>query len=366
MLMNPRITILLAGGITGALAVLLVKYGNPPNMGYCIACFLRDIAGSLGLHRAAAVQYLRPEIPGLVLGAFAASIFTREFKALGGSAALTRFVLGFFVMLGLLVFLGCPLRMILRMAGGDLNALVGLLGLVAGVVLGIVFLRRGFSLGRAFVQTKANGYIFLGIMVVFLIFLLVRPSFIFFSAEGPGSLRAPLAFALGAGIVVGFLAQRSRLCLVGGIRDFILFRDFYLLYGFLAILAVALAGNLILGNFKAGFAGQPIAHNDGLWNFLGMAMGGFGSVLLGGCPLRQLVSASEGNTDSAVTVLGFLLGAAFAHNFGLAASPKGVPAGGQVAVVLGLVVVSLIAFFSCRTGVSKQEVIAGEGDRGSN
>ena len=37
-----------------------------------------------------------------------------------------------------------------------------------------------------------------------------------------------------------------------------------------------------------------------------MALVGWGSVLLGGCPLRQLILAGEGNGDSAVTVLGMI------------------------------------------------------------
>jgi len=130
------------------------------------------------------------------------------------------------------------------------------------------------------------------------------------------------------------------------LRDFILFRDFYLLSGFVAILLVALAGNLALGSFNPGFENQPIAHSDGLWNFLGLALAGFASVLLGGCPLRQLISASEGNTDSVITVIGLIAGAAFAHNFGLAASARGVPAAGQIAVLIGFAVVLTVAFFN--------------------
>ncbi|NMA52462.1 MAG: YedE-related selenium metabolism membrane protein, partial [Peptococcaceae bacterium] len=142
--MQQKWTIITAGAIVGILAIVLVILGNPANMGFCIACFLRDIAGGLGLHTNATVQYIRPEIIGLVLGAFGAAIVTREFRSLGGSSALTRFVLGFIAMIGMLVFLGCPLRAILRLAGGDLNALVGILGLIAGVALGLPFLRKGF------------------------------------------------------------------------------------------------------------------------------------------------------------------------------------------------------------------------------
>ncbi|MGB9826056.1 MAG: YedE-related selenium metabolism membrane protein, partial [Desulfofundulus sp.] len=95
-----------------------------------------------------------------------------------------------------------------------------------------------------------------------------------------------------------------------------------------------------------GFLGQPIAHSDALWNFLGMFLAGYGSVLLGGCPLRQCILAGEGDTDAALTFLGMLVGAAFAHNFSLAASPSGVPLGGKVAVVVGLLVVTAIGYFN--------------------
>ena len=58
------------------------------------------------------------------------------------------------------------------------------------------------------------------------------PSFIHFSTEGPVSKHAPIAVALIVGLIVGALAQRSRLCTVGGIRDAMMFKDFKLLYGF--------------------------------------------------------------------------------------------------------------------------------------
>ena len=162
-------------------------------------------------------------------------------------------------------------------------------------------------------------------------------------------MRAPLLLALAGGLIVGALAQRTRLCMVGGIRDVMLFRDWHLLMGFLAIFAAVLVGNLIVGaagargGFTPGFAGQPVAHTDGLWNLLGMVLVGRASVLLGGCPLRQLVLSGEGNTDSAITVLGLMAGAAMAHNFGLASSGEGPTANGKIAVVIGLAVVTAIA-----------------------
>jgi len=345
---NKRLLVGITGGVIGFLAILLVKYGNPPNMGYCIACFLRDISGGLGFHKAAPVQYMRPEILGMILGAFGAALLTGEYRATGGSSPLIRFSLAFAGMVGMLVFLGCPVRAVLRLAGGDLNAVVGILGLIAGVGIGIYFLNRGFSLGRAVAQNSINGYIFPAAAAVITVLVLLGASVFYASEKGPGAMHAPVIFSLAAGIIVGVLAQRSRFCMIGGIRDFILFKDIHLLIGFFALLVVALIGSLSLGSFTLGFAGQPVAHADGLWNFLGMALAGISVTLLGGCPLRQLIAAGEGNTDCVVTILGFIAGAAFAHNFGLAASPKGVPQAGQWATVLGLIFVMGVGWLGAK------------------
>lgn len=338
------ILLLVTGGVIGAAAIVLMVMGNPANMGICVACFIRDTAGALGLDSAANVQYIRPEIIGFILGSFILSLLTREFRPSGGSSPLLRFVIAFFVMIGALVFLGCPLRMVLRLAAGDLNALVGLVGFVAGIGLGSIFLNKGFSLGRATRQPKAGGFVIPAFAVTLLVFLLVRPAFILFSVEGPGAAQAPIWIALIAGLVIGGLAQRSRMCMAGGIRDVMLIKNFNLLLGYGAVFVVALIGNLVIGNFNLGFEGQPIAHTDFVWNFLGMALVGYGSVLIGGCPLRQVIMAGEGNTDAGISVLGMVVGAATAHNFGLASSAAGTTVNGQVAVGIGFVVLTAVAF----------------------
>ncbi len=358
--------VILAGAIVGLFGVILVVTGNPKNMGFCIACFERDIAGAVGLHRAGVVQYIRPEILGIVLGALIASLAFREFRPEGGSAPVQRFLLGMFVMMGALVFLGCPLRMVLRLAGGDLNAILAILGFIAGIFVGVLFLKAGFNLGRAEKQKTANALIFPVVMVVLLILLIAAPKFnsaspdnspIFFSKGGPGSMVAPIALSLIAGLIVGFISQRGRLCLMGGTRDMMLIGSSHLLKGFIAIFVVALIGNLIvtygfageeakLTLFKLGFEGQPVAHNWHVWNFLGMSLVGLGSVLVGGCPLRQLVLAGRGNSDSAITVTGMIVGAGIAHNFMTAASPKGVGTWGIVAVFVGLAACVIIGLMN--------------------
>ena len=83
--------IVVTGLILGLIAVFLQFSGNPGNMGICVVCFNRDIAGAVGLHRAPIVQYLRPEIMGMVLGSLAAALCFGEYRARGGSAPAVRF-----------------------------------------------------------------------------------------------------------------------------------------------------------------------------------------------------------------------------------------------------------------------------------
>jgi len=351
--------ILLAGAIIGILAPLLQKMGNPTNMGICVACFERDIAGALGLHRVATVQYIRPEIIAFVLGSTIAALLFREFRPRAGSAPIVRFLLGMFAMIGGLVFLGCPWRALLRLAGGDGNAILGLVGLVTGVAAGVWFLKQGYSLGRAYRAPAAVGWIMPAIMLGLLLLLLFRPQFtqdgpLFFSAEGPGSKHAPILISLGAGLVIGFLAQRTRFCTMGAVRDVILMRDTHLITGVGALLVVAFIVNLILGQFNPGFAAQPVAHSNHLWNFLGMALAGLAFALAGGCPGRQLFMAGEGDGDAALFVLGMIFGAGFAHNWALTGAPDKLAEGvltvggpgpyGQAAVILGLVVCVVLGF----------------------
>ena len=337
--MKKHLGVILTGVIIGVAALLLAHTGNPGNMGFCIACFLRDTAGAMKLHSAAVVQYFRPETAGIALGAFIAALVTREFRSRGGSAPMTRFVLGVFVMVGALMFLGCPLRMLLRIGGGDANALVGLAGFAAGIGAGSYALNKGFTLRRSYPQGRLDGAFFPVLFTCLLLLSVAVPGLFAWSTEGPGSKHAPLVIALICGVAVGVAAQRSRFCTAGGIRDAFLFKDFHLLIGAGALVLTVLIGNIALGSFSFGFAGQPVAHTDGLWNFLGMALVGWASVLLGGCPLRQLVLAGEGDSDSAVTVLGMTCGAALCHNFGLASSADGPTVGGMIAVFVGFVVV---------------------------
>jgi len=279
---------------------------------------------------------------GLVIGSFISASAFKEFRPRGGSSPIIRFFLGIFFMIGALVFLGCPIRALLRLAGGDLNGISALAGVIAGVIIGIQFLKRGYNLGRAGTVSTVSAWMMPLFMLALLLFIIFKPHFLFFSDKGPGSMYAPLILSLLVGVVAGFIAQKTRMCFVGGWRDIMLVRDFYLFSGIATFFIGAIICNYVLGNFASGlyhwgFENQAVAHTSHLWNFLGMLLVGLTATLLGGCPLRQTILGSEGDTDAGITIFGLIVGAAFAHNFLLASSPKGPGAFGPAAVIIGII-----------------------------
>lgn len=340
---------IIAGVMFGVLAPLLVKFGNPGNMGVCAACFLRDVSGALGFHGAAIVQYIRPEIIGLVLGAFISSFIFREFRPRAGSAPMARFLLGVFAMIGALVFLGCPWRMFLRLSAGDWTALSGLAGLVIGILLGIYFFKKGFSLGRNRPAHTLIGYIMPLLSVVLLALLLWgmygEATPVKFSTKGPGSMHAPLLISLSVGLLLGFVFQKSRFCTIAAVRDTVLLKETHILQGLLAFVMLAFITNILLGQFHDGFEKQPFAHNDALWNFLGMVLSGLALTLAGGCPGRQLVLSGEGDSDAGVFVMGLIMGASIAHNFSLASSAAGIGINAPFMVFAGLIFCIVLGIF---------------------
>ncbi len=329
------------GLLLGIFGVLLSLWGNPENSGICVSCFMENVAGALGFHDNPRLQYLRPELIGFVLGSAVSAIVSREFRSRGGSAPLPRLVAGIVLMVGCGVFIGCPIKLFLRFTAGDLTAIAGVLGLVAGVWLGVKGLAKGVELRIPAREEGGSGFLVPAFFVLLMIFLVMRPGFVNFSDRGSGAEHAWWPYALGAGLLLGVLAQRSRFCITGTVRDtFLMGLRSYMIFGAAAFIVAALVLNIASGRFHPGIAGQPGAHGDHLWSFLGMGLVGWVSVLVGGCPFRQMVKAGEGDADAGLVVVGMLIGAALVQSWGIAATTAGVPMAGKAAVLVGFVFIT--------------------------
>jgi len=336
------LTIIVTGAAIGALGVYLSVMGNPRNSGICISCFMENLAGALGMHGNNRMQYIRPELAGFVIGGTIAALIAREFRAEGGSSPIIRFLAGALLIVGCSVFLGCPIKMSLRLTAGDFTALAGVAGLVFGVWAGFAFLRRGFYLGDASPMPMINGLAIPLFMAGLIALIVIQPGFLYISDKGPGAQRAPLLISLGAGLIVGSLAQRSRFCVTGSIGNFIVSGDRKLLSGLVSMLVFAFGVSYLTGQFSPGFEGQPGSHTAYIWSFLGMALVGVVSIMIGGCPFRQLILAGQGSADAGAAVLGMLFGGAVVQAWGVTSSNIGPSHTGEVFTLLGLALVLVL------------------------
>lgn len=347
------------GAIIGVGALALSYYGNPANTGLCVSCFMENIAGAVGLHDNERMQYIRPELLGFVLGAFAWSIYRKDFMSTGGSSPMLRFLIGILLIIGCSVFIGCPLKMILRIAAGDIGALVGLVGLITGIYIGLEFIENGFQLGKPKEMPRASGFVVPAIMLLLLVFAFLKPSFIAFSTRGGGAQFAPLLLSLAVGLLIGGWAQHTQFCITGGIARIFLWgpkevmncpRSTGLLLSIGSFFIFALVTSLLTGQFNFGLHGQPSSNESYGWMFLGMLMVGFGSVLIRGCPMRQLVASGQGDADAGATVMGMLVGAALVQNWGLGGTAAGTPPAAQIAVLAGIAILFGVGMLNRKRG----------------
>ncbi len=357
-LSNNRAFVLM-GFVIGTGAVLLSYYGNPANTGVCVSCFMENFAGALGLHGNIRMQYLRPEILGFVLGSFLMAVTRKDFASRGGSSPLLRFLIGILLIVGCSVFIGCPVKMILRLAGGDIGTIVGFVGLLTGIYIGLEYVEYGFQLGESSPSPRANGLVIPGIMLFLLICLFINASFLNESTKGAAARHAPLLLSLGVSLVIGALANYTKFCITGGFARIFLWgprevmncpRSSAMLLSIGSFIIFAFIANLISGQFSFGLHGQPSSNESFGWGFLGMLLVGFGSVLVRGCPLRQLTASGDGDTDAGVTVMGMLVGAALVQNWNMGGNSEGTPFTAQVAVLVGICILFIIGFLNRKRG----------------
>jgi YedE family putative selenium metabolism protein len=328
--------VLLAGAVLGGLGSLLSFLGNPANTGFCVSCFMENSAGALGLHGELRMSYMRPELTGFLLGGFLTALIGREFKPRASGAGVTAFILGMLMLIGSAVFIGCPIKLILRLSAGDLTAVAGGAGLVAGVWLGLYAMRHGDpALESENIPAPLPVALTTIVIAATLGMLVFAEGVLRKSTGGGGSIHAPMLISLAAGLAVGAASQRTRFCVTGSVRDMLLTRRASMGLGLVGALGAALIVSAMTGQFNPGYFDQPGVHLEWVWSFLSMALVGWAAVVSGGCPFRQIVKTGEGDMDAALVCAGMFVGAILVQQWGLGSTAAGVPLQGKAAVLLG-------------------------------
>lgn len=342
---KQNIIFIISACIIGLFSSILSYKGNPINTGICISCFIENYAGALKLHKNIYMQYLRPEITFIILGSFISSILRNEFQPRISHSIIHSFFGGFFMIVGSAIFIGCPIKMLLKLAGGDLNAISGISGLVCGVYLGTFLLKDGIDTSLFTIKKLNNSYssyiLIVLIMVIFLISIFY-PGTLAESLSGAGAEKAPLALSITFGLIIGYISQISRFCVTGATRNSIILKDFTGLIALFSLTFFAFIINIFLGKFNLGIYGQPGSHTQWIWSYLGMLLTGYIAVIIDGCPFRQLVKTGEGDINAQVSFFGMLIAGAFVQNFNILSDSSGPTISGKIWLLSGFIIFSLI------------------------
>lgn len=333
--------------LIGLLGALLSVWGNPINTGICISCFMENFSGALKLHNNLLMQYIRPEMVFIIIGSFLSAVIRNEFSTRYSPSFMHSFLGGIFMIIGSAVFIGCPIKMLLKLAGGDLNSIAGIIGTIFGVWLGVRLLKENIntSLFKTVIKSNDKSFFVIPLTFIFLIFLYFFKGELFAeSVSGAGAEKSPIIYSISTGLIIGIFAQYSRFCVTGSIRNSIILRK---MTGFFALALLVLSAviiNVIYGRFNLGIVGQPGSHTEYLWSFVSMALVGYIAVIIDGCPFRQLVKMGEGDINAFVCFLGMLIGSAFVQNFKILADSSGPTLLGKIGVVSGILIFSFLSY----------------------
>lgn len=314
--LKSSVLIIISGIVIGMLIGLLSLYGNPLNMGLCEINFIRDIAGTLGLHNVDIFKYYRPEITSVILGSFAISIIRKKYKLTLSRAGIVKMLLGFCTMIFGMIFLGSPLRTIERMAGGDLNAYIAFIALIIGMIVGYIFINKGYNIKdtEKTYKNPFSKFILPGILLIGLIILILDTygntsgNKIFKVSEaGPASVHASVMLAILFSFIIGILLEITELSFDNTFNNIVYKKNFAMLISGICMFIILLILNYISYNLNFSFDGQIVAHKASIWNFISMFGVGLALMLADGDPLRQMIKAGEGSIDSMLYIVGMFL-----------------------------------------------------------
>lgn len=151
--MRFKINAMAAGMIIAATAVCaqaFMHFAPPEAYGICLVCHGRDLFAQIGralFSTPIEMSEVAREGPivtvfGIMLGAFLGARSGKEFRWQWVESKWFAFLCGIAVSLCALIVSGCPMRILIRTAYGELNAFFALIALVLGCIVGTVILKK--------------------------------------------------------------------------------------------------------------------------------------------------------------------------------------------------------------------------------
>ncbi len=258
----------------------------------------------------------------LVLGSMTSALFAREFAVrippLG--EMIKGFIGGILMAIGATVGIGCTIGSffsgIPALSGG---AIIFSIGLFLGVLIALKYILweveklPGISSGKSFSLLAGSGKF--GIWQNFLALLIAAGAMALAYAYYERGEKVITWFII-IGLILGFICQRSRFCIVASFRDPFMTGESHSSIGVMAGLVVAVIGFTLIKTIGAGAVGDAaLRAKEMTWVFphfwaraaIGGLIFGIGMTVAGGCAVGTLWRAGEGHVKLWFAALGFML-----------------------------------------------------------
>ncbi len=151
---GPVILGIIIGVMAAVLQGLTISAGGPEAYGFCALCHTRDLVNGfvnlgLGTNLGLAAVSKAAVLPvltmiGVLVGGFIAARMTGEYRIKKAPVKdiVIYFIGGVLLMQFGLLFGACPYRAALRLAYGDMIALVGIVGIIIGIWVSLALIMR--------------------------------------------------------------------------------------------------------------------------------------------------------------------------------------------------------------------------------
>jgi uncharacterized protein len=258
----------------------------------------------------------------LVLGSMISALFAREFAVRIPPAGemIKGFIGGALMAIGATVGIGCTIGSffsgIPALSGG---AIIFSIGLFLGVLVALKYILweveklPGISSGKSYTLLTGSGKF--GVWQTFLALFIAAGAmalaYFYYTKD-----EKVLTWFIVIGLILGFICQRSRFCIVASFRDPFMTGESHSSIGVMAGLVVAVIGFTLIKTIGVGAAGDAaLRAKEMTWVFphfwARAAIGGFifgiGMTVAGGCAVGTLWRTGEGHVKLWLSALGFLL-----------------------------------------------------------
>lgn len=342
---NSRKNLIISGFVLALSLLTLAFFGNS-KPGFSLIESMVEITGAIKLHKGSLLSYFRPEFFAIIAGSFLMSLYKKDFNASISSSPISSFFIGVAISLASSLFLLGPVKIFAFFSQRELAFIPSLPAYIVGVYIAILMQKRTYRASDFKNINPVESYYIPVISVILTIMIILKADFFeaVLSRNDNVFYAKPILASL-IGLFIGAALQRGNFCMVSNLREFFVEKKIAALFGILSFMAVFFVFSFLNLKFINIFTFDSIIARDYFWFYLNAIIIGFGFGILRKGPIRLLISAGEGESNSIFALSGIFITSTLVENFNLYAKDGQILTNSKVFLIISLMILISISTF---------------------